>query len=325
MSQFTDADWVASISASESPSSISGLPSTYGAYNDPYMTPPMPFVNDPNQLSVSHASPPPDFSRPRSSSGIYAHDPEFVFPSGGLRIHNAGVDDISFPPSPYKTAESPLPVHTPAFTTGSSIDFSPQLAAISTPRPLSRTPSIRSHPVPIAPNPAGVYKNRALTNKRARDDDSPEMSIKRRRRSTTPLPPSVELNAEERLLLKLKDEESLAWKEIAARFSSELNKPSQVPALQMRYKRLREKMRVWTDKDINALMEAREYWEKQKWEIISNRMVDNGIDEKWPAKYCLRKWESMHPEMGLESLPANLYHPYSERGTPELVDTPRHY
>jgi hypothetical protein len=51
---------------------------------------------------------------------------------------------------------------------------------------------------------------------------------------------SVELNEEETLLLKLKNEENLPWKVIAARFESDLGKKYKVPALQTRLQRLRQ-------------------------------------------------------------------------------------
>ena len=49
-------------------------------------------------------------------------------------------------------------------------------------------------------------------------------------------------------------------------------------ALQMRYKRLREKFRVWEEADVNALKLAHEYWEKYKWEIISAKVSLEGFD-----------------------------------------------
>ena len=61
---------------------------------------------------------------------------------------------------------------------------------------------------------------------------------------------AVELTEEERLLLRFKDEENLPWKDIALKFQTETGRTFQVPALQMRYKRLREKLRVWSESDV---------------------------------------------------------------------------
>lgn len=83
---------------------------------------------------------------------------------------------------------------------------------------------------------------------------------------------SIQLQDEERLLIHLKEEKSLTWKEIAQRFQSDLGISYQIPALQMRYKRLKEKIRVWSKSDLEALRQARDYWETKKWEIISNKV-----------------------------------------------------
>jgi hypothetical protein len=81
------------------------------------------------------------------------------------------------------------------------------------------------------------------------EEDYAEFTQKRRKRAPSQ-PGPVELNEEEQLLLKLKEEENLPWKDIATRFQTELGKSYQVPALQMRFKRLRERMRTWTETDV---------------------------------------------------------------------------
>jgi hypothetical protein len=80
------------------------------------------------------------------------------------------------------------------------------------------------------------------------------------------------LGEEDRLLIQLKDEESMPWKDIAARFQSDLGKTYQIPALQMRLKRLRERMRVWTEADVKALRMAHEYWVQSKFDIIAQKV-----------------------------------------------------
>ena len=86
--------------------------------------------------------------------------------------------------------------------------------------------------------------------KRIREDEEySDFGQKRRKRAPSHNGP-VELTEEEQLLLKLKEEENLPWKDIAARFQTDLGKSYQVPALQMRFKRLRERMRSWTETDV---------------------------------------------------------------------------
>ncbi|KAL9595658.1 MAG: hypothetical protein Q9179_004900 [Wetmoreana sp. 5 TL-2023] len=107
---------------------------------------------------------------------------------------------------------------------------------------------IRSGPVPIAPDPIGLRQMNALKRMREEEDYS-DFNQKRRKRAPSQTGP-VELNEEEQLLLKLKEEENLPWKDIAVRFQTDLGKSYQVPALQMRFKRLRERMRTWTETDV---------------------------------------------------------------------------
>jgi hypothetical protein len=84
--------------------------------------------------------------------------------------------------------------------------------------------------------------------------------------------PSTGLSDEDDFLLKLKDEELLSWKDIVARFSTDLGKTVQLPDLQMQLKRLRERMRVWTDLDAQALRMAHDWWVSNKFDIIASKV-----------------------------------------------------
>lgn len=184
----------------------------------------------------------------------------------------------------------------------------------------------RSYPI-LAPNPAGV----ATAQKRRHEEEELALSAGKRRKRTSSVA-SAELSDDDRLLVALKEDQNLPWKDIAARFTSERGKVYQVAALQMRYKRLREKHRVWENKDVEALKLAYEYWEKNKWEIVAQRvsvppsffhsrlldllhlvpdsfllqMVDYGVQERWPARHCARKWQEIAPtpEFPTTSLPS---------------------
>lgn len=81
----------------------------------------------------------------------------------------------------------------------------------------------------------------------------PDYGNKRRRSTSTSQPkPAGELSEEEELLLRLKQDEGLPWKDIAQQFEIQLGKTYQVPALQMRFKRLRERMRTWSEDDVST-------------------------------------------------------------------------
>ena len=88
--------------------------------------------------------------------------------------------------------------------------------------------------------------------KRLREESGDDYGSKRRRSSqTSQTKPANELSEEEELLLRLKQDEGLPWKDIAQQFEVQLGKTYQVPALQMRFKRLRERMRTWTEEDVS--------------------------------------------------------------------------
>jgi hypothetical protein len=153
----------------------------------------------------------------------------------------------------------------PATTAMPTANYQTPAAEFTTPSPPQRRSSAdtqRFYPS-IAPNPASKRRQEQ------EDEDAMNRSNSKRRKRT----PSLEhLNDEERLLITLKEDESLPWKEIAARFSNQLGQSITVATLQMRYLRLRQRFRSWEERDIEALRQAHEYWEKCKWDIISSKV-----------------------------------------------------
>lgn len=61
---------------------------------------------------------------------------------------------------------------------------------------------------------------------------------------------SGEMTTEEQILMQLTEHEHLPWKEVAVRFKEQTGKSMKVPALQMRKKRLVERLRVWTPSEV---------------------------------------------------------------------------
>lgn len=137
------------------------------------------------------------------------------------------------------------------------------------------TPTASSRPfAPIAPDPVGLQRIQAVKQHHDSDDSYDQRTKKRRLTSSsmeTPQQPPP-LRDEDKLLLQLKDEQSLPWKDIAARFQTETGKVHMIPALQMRYKRLKERLQQWTDPDVEALKQAHDYWETKKFDIISSKV-----------------------------------------------------
>ncbi|QIW98473.1 hypothetical protein AMS68_003991 [Peltaster fructicola] len=260
------------------------------AFNDDYMTPfpttqldSHPWTQFTKPLMPHHTIAPPvlgtsfpahhyayvnSLNRPRSSPSTFGPGPDtYDWPvSSGLGIH--------YPP------DLP-PVTVPGDLFAGSDIFSRDTPELKAPVPR------RPYQV-IAPNPAGI------PTKRGRDEDGLDVDSsmgKRRRRAASVS--TADLTDDDRYLVQLKEDENLPWKEIATRFSTDKGKSFQVPALQMRYKRLREKFRIWEEQDVHALKLANEYWTKYKWEIISQKMTEFGSPERWPARSCARKWQEI--------------------------------
>lgn len=123
----------------------------------------------------------------------------------------------------------------------------------------------------IAPHPL-AHQPRTNKLKRGPDDDQSADSPRKRTMSYSSTGPDPTLNEEEKVLIYSKEEKNMSWKQIQKNFEDEVGKSLQIPALQMRYKRLKDRLRKWTEDDIKALHEAVGYWERSKWEIISQRV-----------------------------------------------------
>jgi hypothetical protein len=61
---------------------------------------------------------------------------------------------------------------------------------------------------------------------------------------------SGEMTAEEQILMQLTEQKNLPWKEVAIRFKEQTGKLMKIPALQMKKKRLVERLRVWTPSEV---------------------------------------------------------------------------
>ena len=190
----------------------------------------------PPPIEVSHVpNPVIPFSRPKSSPSTFGPN----------------VEDLLFTENPYRLKGEEFPLFSVSPQTVSTKIASPFYPPSEYPVSNASASPGRSAPVPIAPDPIGLRHMNALKRMRDEEDQYSEFGQKKRKRAISNAGP-VELNEEEQLLLKLKEEENLPWKDIAVRFQTDLGKNYQVPALQMRFKRLRERMRTWTETDVSC-------------------------------------------------------------------------
>lgn len=107
---------------------------------------------------------------------------------------------------------------------------------------------------------------------------------------------SGDINEEEKLLLELSRGKT-PWKEVAAKFGRITGQTKRVAALQMRKKRLLERLRL------KALKLAHEDHEKGKWASISKGMLKHGTQERWSQEAVQKKWNEMYPDQSSFSCP----------------------
>ncbi|THX96227.1 hypothetical protein D6D03_08854 [Aureobasidium pullulans] len=160
--------------------------------------------------------------------------------SGELALGDIGVWEVSFPMA------EPQMIPSNAVPTTS---YQTPAAEFTTPSPPQRRSSAdtqRYYPS-IAPNPAGLVSKR----RQEQEDEEAMLRSNSKHRKRTPL--LEHLNDEERLLITLKEDEALPWKEIAARFSDQSGQSITVATLQMRYLLLRQRLRNWEERDLEAL------------------------------------------------------------------------
>jgi hypothetical protein len=137
-------------------------------------------------------------------------------------------------------------------------------------RPKYGDTSARKQPVPILPNPEGPFP--AIGHKRSASDVelTPDTRPVKLRRGSSLSPSNIELKEEEILLHQFR-EEGCSWKETADRLYKETGNQLKVPALQMRLKRLYERLREWSDADVQALRQAVDWYHNKQFDIICSK------------------------------------------------------
>jgi hypothetical protein len=195
---------------------------------------------------------------------------------------------VSAVPSSGNSVSSPSMDHSPSITSAGGLSSEGGQSRLETPQNSSKYRSQQSTPILIAPNPMSLraavkhevtpYQPVSLqpispapksvkASRASLPESTSSSSVSAsasasggdRKRKSPPtagaerdmvLAPTS--NAEDNLLLRLR-RTGLQWKEIARRFETETSKAMTVAALQMRHKRLVDKLRVWTENDVLIL------------------------------------------------------------------------
>ncbi|TID15896.1 hypothetical protein E2P81_ATG08759 [Venturia nashicola] len=162
---------------------------------------------------------------------------------------------------------------------------------------------VRKQPVPILPNPDGPFPAIGQKRSASQAEMTPDTRPAKLRRGSSLSPSNIELKEEEVLLHQFR-EEGCSWKETANKLNKETGHQLKVPALQMRLKRLYERLREWSEADVQALRLAVEWHQNKMFEIVCSKMTEFGASEKWDAKQCKKKWlELSHYPQYSNSLP----------------------
>ncbi|KAK2625527.1 hypothetical protein QTJ16_004839 [Diplocarpon rosae] len=102
------------------------------------------------------------------------------------------------------------------------------------------------------------------------------------------------LNEQDRYLLQLSIGDRIPWKEIAIKYNEAFPlKTVQVPALQMRKKRIVERFREWSKLEERALALSYHEHDSNKWHKIAKGMHKHGCDYNWSVEAVERKWNEM--------------------------------
>jgi hypothetical protein len=220
-----------------------------------------PYSSPPTQTLESHVDPLEQWrglavSEPHQYDAISAASGVSSVALAGLPVSEPLLNLYKPIPAYTSSPELEHSLHTTAIS--SSHHYSPMLAydgsslpntpGLSMPQALYSSPSMASNGFPlIAPQPIQPTR----LGKRSYSHDisaSPATPPQPKRRKSTSK--DFAMSEDDTLLLKLKDDESLPWKTIAKRFLEQGRGEFKVPTLQMRYKRLKEKIRVWDNEDV---------------------------------------------------------------------------
>lgn len=180
----------------------------------------------------------------------------------------------------------------------------PLLIAPRVPSPTSRqaiTPQLNSSYRQNSLQSEPTTVNSSLSTHAPYSERRASMPIRRRRKSPrnsrdSDILLSGDMTFDEQVLMQLTEVDRLPWKEVMVRFRERTGKNMKVPALQMRKKRLVERLRVWTPSDERALTLAFQDQNKLKWDQVAQAMLKYGCVEKWSKEMVQKKWYEMHPE-----------------------------
>ncbi|KAI1975696.1 hypothetical protein LOZ53_006813 [Ophidiomyces ophidiicola] len=294
MNSLMDQQWV---SPSVTFAAVSHSYATSTHANPALLTP----ISAPNSAYLGHRQPPSHHSHSHS------HDLHYHNISSSGVPHGLGISTLGYmqpgmvlydQPHGTISEHSPYEHHAPPLRAHADRSSCDRASRAGTSQPISA----RSTPVAIAPNPLGVKQ---LEHERRGQELEAQRPSRRTRR---PRRRSSILDEETSLTLQLR-EQNIPWNEVVKRVNAAFGGNHNASRLQMRITRLKQRMREWSEDDIQALLSAHSYWETDKFEIIAHKVSPTMQGYKttrgWTASECQQKWQELHSE-ARESLKRSL-------------------
>ncbi|EEP76942.1 predicted protein [Uncinocarpus reesii 1704] len=263
-----------------------GSPSTYESVTHPYVasTHANPALLTPISASNSVYLDPRQSPTHPSSHELQYHNMNSASVSHGLGICNLNYMQPGMPL--YNQSEG----HNPYDPHGQLRRHAERAASERTYRAGSRPLSARSTPIAIAPNPLGI---RQMEQERRLGQE-----LETQRQPRKPRRPRIRssiLDQETNLTLQLR-EQNVPWNEVVKRVNATYGGNHNASRLQMRITRLKQRMREWSEDDIQALRNAHLYWETEKFEIMAHKMQEYKTTRGWTASQCQQKWQELQLE-----------------------------
>ncbi|QDS70495.1 hypothetical protein FKW77_010141 [Venturia effusa] len=306
------------------------LPTTEASFpslqHSPYLHigSPATYSNSPSPTLLPATASKTNVSHDQSGQEEYPTAPG-LFRSMKSPTHGSEHSPRSIPSVPHLYAGPPSSSPEPGFEQRRMHHLHTMIPTTPAPTPIHRGPesvgpmprqrqsdlAARKQLVPILPNPDGPFPARGQKRSASDAEMTPDIRPAKLRRGSSLSPCNIELKEEEILLHQFR-EEGGSWKETADRLYKETGHQLKVAALQMRFKRLNERLRKWAEADVQALRSAVEWHQTKMFEIVCSKMTEFGATEKWNAKQCKKKWlELSHFSQYSSSLPMTPIHTQS--------------
>ncbi|RDW57547.1 uncharacterized protein DSM5745_11442 [Aspergillus mulundensis] len=259
-------------------------PSPYGAVSNPYNAPP-PYQASAILTPIS--LPDNSYAHTRTSPVLSHHSQEYQYPvSDSVAHHGLGITTpypseltrdphygLGIAPSGYGIREETL---------------SPQPSQRRARRE-SRPSVTRDPPVTILPHPEGLQRlEEQQRQSLAGPSIEPARASGRGRRNQ-------QAEEEDAYVYNLR-QQKLAWRVIRDMYRERYNKDATEARLQMRQRRRRERMARWDDHDVRILLQARDFWEQEKYKLIAQKMSELGANTTYTAEQCEAQLENIQAQ-----------------------------